>query len=392
LNEASEPSCLNDYDCSHDPTARTPFCSARGICVGCRDDADCAAFSGLNNWICGPSDTCEFAGCSTDADCAANPLPDSTCLMVDAGTQVVSFCGCGSDADCVGQASGTHCDLSLADYFSYTGSFGTCDCQTGRDCPNGECVEQQCSTDCALDSDCGPGNFCDVHTCRPRCDPGHTCQSDAPVCDVDNLVGFNDGGVLWCYQCLQASDCDAGEGCNYNYHTCQGCYLDSNCRSNEVCLRNFGSPGHNVCEPTCDAGPCPPGEFCDTEGIAGNGPDVCYQCVTALDCPNGEGCNSQTHTCGTCTGPNADGGSFDCPPASICSNYWNFGGGSGVCLPNCDARSCPADRPICAVLPALDPTDSYCFGCLQDSDCADFDAGSGAWCDTSVGLTFSCQR
>ena len=107
------------------------------------------------------------------------------------------------------------------------------------------------------------------------------------------------------------------------------------------------------------------------------GPYVCYQCLTPLDCQNGEGCNSRTQTCSTCTGPNAVStargaievlaGPYDCPPGSICSNYWNLNGaGSGVCLPNCDAQSCPADRPICAVLPALDPSDKYCFGCLQE--------------------------
>jgi hypothetical protein len=86
------------------------------------------------------------------------------------------------------------------------------------------------------------------------------------------------------------------------------------------------------------------------------------------------------------------GGTFDCPPGDICSNYWApYGSGltSGVCLQPCDDRACPVDRPLCAVLPALTPDHKLCFGCLQDSDCVD--AGSGAWCDTSVNLTFTCQ-
>jgi hypothetical protein len=46
---------------------------------------------------------------------------------------------------------------------------------------------------------------------------------------------------------------------------------------------------------------------------------------------------------------------------------------------------------MCAVLPAFDPDDKFCFGCLADSDCAAFDAGAGGWCDTSIGPTFTCQ-
>jgi len=32
---------------------------------------------------------------------------------------------------------------------------------------------------------------------------------------------------------------------------------------------------------------------------------------------------------------------------------------------------------------------AYCIGCLTDADCAD--TGPGAWCDTSLNLTFTCQ-
>ncbi len=386
LAASPEPSCLTDYDCSHDPTARTPtpFCDARGYCVGCRENADCVAsgLAALGDGFCDSAGTCTGLGCSTDADCAAKPPPDSTCLLWDAGTRSSSFCGCGSDADCVGQGTGTHCDLNLGDLDR--GIFGTrAAARPEAIVPTANCITQQCSTNCASDSDCGVGNFCNVYECSPRCDPGHACQGDAPVCDVDNLAGSNDGGVIWCYRCLQASDCDAGEGCT-KYHACGACNVDSTCRSNETCLRG-------VCKPTCDAGPCPAGEVCDTEGIAGNGPDVCYQCVSPIDCPNGEGCNSRTHACGTCTGPNAAKSAFDCPPGSICSNYWNRdGGGSGVCLANCDAQSCPANQPLCAVLPALDLDDKFCFGCLTDYECIRADAGT--WCDTSVGLTFSCQQ
>jgi hypothetical protein len=156
---------------------------------------------------------------------------------------------------------------------------------------------------------------------------------------------------------------------------------DSDCPSN-ACV-------DGICLTPCAAGSCPAGEVCDTLGNAGNGVDICYQCLSPADCPDGSGCNSATHTCGSCLGPNVAGGALDCPPGEICSSYWSPVLLQGACLQGCDARSCPADSPICAVLPALTPSEKFCFGCLQDSDCAD--AGAGAWCDVSVGLTFTCQ-
>ena len=103
--------------------------------------------------------------------------------------------------------------------------------------------------------------------------------------------------------------------------------------------------------------------------------------MSAADCPNGEGCNDQSHTCGSCLGPNASGGPYDCPPDAICSNYWSPSRTSipGVCLADCDVSSCPASEPICAVYPGLTPDHKFCFGCLQDSDCAS--AGTNARCN-----------
>ena len=120
----------------------------------------------------------------------------------------------------------------------------------------------------------------------------------------------------------------------------------------------------------------------------GNGP-FCYGCLGPADCPEGEGCNILTHSCGTCWGPASWGGTPDCPPDAICSNYWPTSQGNtpGVCLQNCDVFACPNPSDICAVLPGLTPDHKYCFGCLQDSDCAD----AGAYCDNSLGLTFTCM-
>jgi hypothetical protein len=254
----------------------------------------------------------------------------------------------------------------------------------------------RCELGCAADADCATGFFCDFYgTCRSRCDPGNSCHAPDLVCDRENVAGFNGlgnagavAGAVWCYPCLDASQCSAGLACGaFTEFTCGACGSDSDCRAGEIC-GNLDS----LCHSSCDAGPCPSGQVCDTlgldGGLFGDDVDVCYQCLYAADCPGGQGCDPRTRTCGACEGPTAKDARSDCPPDAICSNYWLLSSSAGVCLQSCDRFPCAAGE-ICAVFPSITPDHKYCFGCTQDSDCAD--AGAGARCDTSVGLTFTCQ-
>jgi len=138
---------------------------------------------------------------------------------------------------------------------------------------------------------------------------------------------------------------------------------------------------------------------CDTDNVALQGPDICYQCLSPSDCPDDQGCNARSHTCGTCNGSNVenlragcqppDESCGECPPDAVCSNYWIQSiDTNGVCLQNCDFVPCPAGK-TCTVLPDLTFEHAYCFGCLSDADCVD--TGAGAWCDTWLHLTFTCQ-
>jgi hypothetical protein len=294
-----------------------------------------------------------------------------------------------------GSLRGPHCDVDPTDSL-----FGACVCQSSTDCsPNGLACKSassgqtaQCAyAYCQMDSDCAPGSFCDVsRTCRPRCDDGgQGCMGSDLLCDRGNQNGQNGygnhgalPGSIWCWGCLTPSDCGPGLACT---GVCSSvCYVDSpitGCPAGEVCAYP------DDCRPTCDAGECPAGQVCDTQGVAGNGPYVCYPCISAADCPDGLGCDSVTHACGTCEGPTKSGGPSDCPPDAICSNYWD--GQTGVCLQNCDVFPCQDPSKTCQVLPDLTIDHRYCFGCIRDSDCAD--AGSGAWCDTSVNRTFTCR-
>ena len=257
------------------------------------------------------------------------------------------------------------------------------DCPPGGTCHSDGTFFANCSQYCSPGGSCADGYICDPSfICRPRCDNGFNCGGADPICDTRNQEGKNgdtllgpNPGLIWCYGCVTSDDCPDREGCNdEGSHVCAPCRHPVDC-STGACLG--GS-----CVPACDAGRCPGGQICDTGNAVGFGADLCYECLSPLDCPDGQGCNGFSHTCGTCEDGN------DCPPGDFCSNYWARGT-DGACLQTCDVRPCPADHPICAAFPGLSNDHSFCFGCLQDSDCAD--AGPGAWCDTSVNLTFSCQ-
>ena len=358
---APGPSCLSNFDCGLQSRLRD-FCDVdSGQCIQCRDDSDCVAI-GL------------------------------------AASQTLSFCfqqvcqrGCASDPDCVGNPGGPRCDIADG------GTSGACSCRSASDCPAGGACHvfsegAQCETGCTADTDCASGFFCDFNgTCRSRCDPGNGCHAPDLICDRSNVAGLNGlgyagsvTGAVWCYPCLDPSQCGEGLGCGaFTGFACGVCGSDPDCPAGEIC-----GTADSVCRPTCKAGACPAGQVCDTLGLAGDGVDVCYECLSPADCVGGQGCNPRTHTCGTCQGPTVDGGSYDCAPDAICSNYWLVKPAPGVCLSNCDRQPCPAGE-TCAVFPSLTPDHSYCFGCTQDSDCAD--AGAGARCDTSVNLTFTCQ-
>jgi hypothetical protein len=335
-------------------------------------------------------------GCLADPDCAANPN-GLRCDIDPSDGGLFDRCGCQSSADC---PAGSNCRRRITELV------GVCDaCQSDFDCPGGVvCVKAAgatlgaCNEYCSNDSDCRADFFCDLHdTCRPRCDQGHSCAVPYATCDVDNRVGRNgesstgeNGGEIWCYGCLDSSQCAGELGCDPSLNNCIPCVGAADCMAGTVCLAD------QLCHLTCDAGVCADGEKCDSFDLVGNGPDICYQCVTAADCPYPQGCDHFTHTCGTCRGPTAQatgagvlvGGPYDCPPDSVCSNF-GLGLGIGACLPICDVNPCPSDRPLCLQFPPITPDHDICVSCLQSSDC--IDAGPGFWCDTFLNRTFQCE-
>jgi len=408
--------CLTDEDCWNNSNGRVCFADS-GSCGWCQDDSDCVklGFAASGESYCDVSElTCMF-GCASDLDCVGD-VGRPHCIAPGP----TSRCGCGGDADCAGNPNGAHCDTIPDDE-----GIGYCFCLDASDCPASEVCSAApgqaatCSSSCQFsDGGCPPNFFCDPNSvCRPRCDPGHSCQAPYPICDLDDVAGqnvgqYDDGGevdggsgdggsenqVVWCYECLSTSDCPQDLVCEHYGFACGPCYESQDCPPNEVCLTDFD----DACRALCDGGACPAGEACDVNDLTLRGTDICYQCLSPSDCPDGLGCNARSHTCGTCTGPDAENlkdgcvppyeSCSDCPPDAVCSNYWfqNIDTSevpNGVCLQNCDYVPCPEGK-TCAVLPDFTPDHAYCFGCLTDADCAD--AGPGARCDTVL-LTFTCQ-
>jgi hypothetical protein len=379
------PLCYSSFDCF-----TGSFCDPVAGCTGCATNSDCFAVGAAAGGAAACKSNSCVATCASDADCGGNP-GRSQCLT-QTGT-----CVCAGDADCAKSPSGHTCDTTASD-----SSFGSCICTSSKECVSsiggpGVCRAlvdggQSVCTTCAADSDCQTGFFCAANgACTPRCDDGGAgCMAPFSLCDTSNVWGadgLDDAGIpsgpIWCYPCLSADDCPAGEACN-QLGCSSGCASSAQCRSGQVC----GVAG--TCQDSCDAGPCPAGQICAGQ-LVGNSatPGLCYQCLGPEDCPDGAGCNSVTHTCGSCTGPSSIGGPFECPPDAICSSYWRLAHPNAVCLQNCDHVPCQDPSKTCALFDDLTPFHKYCFGCLKDSDCAD--AGPGSWCDLSVNHTFACQ-
>lgn len=96
--DASEPSCVEDRDCTE---ARAPLCSASGACVACRIDDDC--IDDEEERLCGAFGVC--IECRSDRDCLEpeEPYCDSSrgeCFECfdDTGCPLGSLCK--DDGEC----------------------------------------------------------------------------------------------------------------------------------------------------------------------------------------------------------------------------------------------------------------------------------------------------
>lgn len=365
--------CSDDEGCAAADPLR-PFCVVegdRGLCVACRDTADC----GEGTECVGGS--CVTTACTGDGDCSAIPgkahcstegwcvacVTDEHCPeggTCDAGSCVVPTT-CARDADCAGNPAGTICDEASGDCVVCAGD---ADCALGQRCADRTACEPIGCTD---SFDCPAGAHCDDGSCvaTGSCTSDEGCALDprAPHC--------NAGGV--CVACVANEDCAPGESCIDEVCAVpRDCTLDSDCagglvctgglckacRSDDQCPRGTCSAGACVNEPTCTSD-----ADCAT-GVCASG--TCAACATSLDCPSGLWCQA-----GACVTPPSCTATAECGPGSICS------GGSCVASTCVDDGSEPDDEAASALPFSMGPPVSRTL-CPNDEDWFVFTGATGS--------------
>ncbi|MEZ4427358.1 MAG: VWA domain-containing protein [Nannocystaceae bacterium] len=176
-----------------------------------------------------------FDPCCNFNDCSFNPEPTT-------GEPDPTVSGCQDDEDC---PENFECVIQMGNFF------GNCE-------PIGDCVD---------DSDCDPGEVCDL-------------DADPPQCVVP--------------PCTDDSDCGADEVCEDGICVPAPCMSDDDCPGDLVC--NDGECGPGVCPDV----PCPEGEVC-MDGVCVIPPGMC---TDDSDCGAGEICDAT----GQCV---PDGGTTD---------------------------------------------------------------------------------
>lgn len=174
--EAGTP-CTSGLQC----TGSTPACDTmKGVCVGCRDDNDCASL------VC-DTKSGECRDCVTNMNCS-NPLP--VCDM----TTRQCTATCMTDQDCPqGGSTPHHCHPTLK----------VCvDCYQGSHCGTGFCetVTYSC-VGCLKDANCPMMQTCGPSLeCTPKCMTDQNCPNGLH-CDTKASA---------CVECVTNKDCPGG--------------------------------------------------------------------------------------------------------------------------------------------------------------------------------------
>jgi hypothetical protein len=164
------------------------------------------------------------------------PVTEIACGCPDAGTNEITLpdgsvclCGrCGQDSDCTAGPNG-RCYLEC----SYDECFQDSDCEGGAPCTcrasAASPVPNFCQTgsNCAIDSDCGPGGYCSPSLVNGRCacfssrlcpDSGASCSdSNTAACECGDPCSHGYFCHTPCDTCTDDSDCGGSGTCNYDW-------------------------------------------------------------------------------------------------------------------------------------------------------------------------------
>jgi hypothetical protein len=343
--------CGNQPPCA----GGTPVCDdARGACVECLADADCAGRPGGGQCVantCRPCDPADHAGCAGEQLCC-----NGQCTATGAGAgQSCEACGeaCDGTADtCLGR----DCEC---------GATGAA-CAAGRLCVNGACPE------CVDNSQCGADELCCGNVCQPTgAGAGQSCQACGQACNAGN----SDACDARACRCGDNPACGGATPlCDDARGTCVQCMADADCSNNGQCVANQC----RTCDPADHAG-CAANQLCCNFQCQATGPALnqqCQACGTACGQDATSACSNRQCLCGN--GPACGGNARFCNDNAgmcvACRGDMDCGGNTPQCAGGA-CRACdPADdagcgRRVCA-------NDYRCRGCERDSDCDDNSNGN----------------
>lgn len=174
------------------------------------------------------------------------------------------------------------------------------DCDPGRVCSDGFCVQSGTQVDASGPTD-GPRPDGTVNNCPPGCT---TCNTTQKTCTINCMAGAN---------CTNTVSCPAGYRCDILCNTDNSCRNGINCQLGKGC--NIECTGKQSCQAvTCGPGPCDvncmgisscKGVSCSNScacDVTCTGNQSCGDAVlcTSAACDTGSGCTSMPLLCHSC--------------------------------------------------------------------------------------------
>jgi hypothetical protein len=386
----------------------TPVCDdARGVCIECLADADCANDPDGRQCVdrvCRPCDPNGHEGCAGGELCCVGAGGGLRCeaTAAGAGDQCEACdvaCGARETNACAGRACGCGNQAPCG------GATPVCDDQRGT------CVE------CLADADCAGrpgGGQCVSNVCRPCDAADHAGCAGDQLCCNGQCTATGGGAGQSCEACGQACDgtadacrsrdcqcgatgaaCPPGRMCVDG--ACPQCVDNSQCGANELCCGNVCQPtgagagqSCQACGQSCNAGnssTCD-GRTCrcgNNAACGGNTPicddlrGACVQCVADADCPNNGQCVA--NQCRACDPADQAG----CAANQLCCNFQCEATGPAmnqqcqVCdmacgqdaTNACNNRQCRCGNggPCGGNTPYCNDMTGVCTACRNDNDC-----------------------
>jgi MYXO-CTERM domain-containing protein len=340
--------CNGSGSCATTTVSCAPYICAQSLCgTDCTGDAQCAgtSYCQISNATCQP-DKANGGTCTSPSQCTSGNCIDGfccnapcgglcqscanvktgaangTCAPITAGTDPDNECTatdpltCGFDGQCNGAgacrkyANGVSCGATACAGNLVTGKvcdgLGTCGLNPGgTDCAPYLCLGTGCANPCGDDSQCTPGNYCDVGTCKPK--------------------GANGAACTAVNQCL-SNFCTDGICCNTLCNgICQACTAADKASGPDGTCGNAknGSDLHDDCG---DQG----APSCQSDGLC-DGSGACRKYAAGTTC-KATVCVNNAPVAATCNGA---GSCLDDPNPTSCGDY--------LCSKGACATSCTTD-------------------------------------------------